>query len=285
MIKVLIVAVLFNVLIVSNVSDCMSERPEHALLPLNYQNSSFVANLFPHWIKVVSYTDAEKVGSAFLAVNSTDHIPLGVTDVLRIFPREKYFSAYGITLNGFLGLNRHSLPACSDISPIMPMDAVINPNIECGGKTPVFDIVTPLDAKAIWLSKVEFARHFPFEGNPWPLLLPHDLVGSSGGRQGGASGAEGLSDIPDTKGRNTSGYGTDGNRGSQHTSGPVRHFPLGIQIFFGAFLFAICIVSIPVAAQRLLHGDLATAFPFVFFGLIVGGICGLMILIGALVAL
>lgn len=106
---------------------------------------------------------------------------------------------------------------------------------------------------------------------------------------GGVCGSHTLSKSPANIIYAQAGYNdrshAEGHRGPQHTLGPVRHLPLGVQILVGALVVAGSFFGTLVAFQRFLRGQLGDAFLIVLLGGIAGGVLGFITLIGGLVAL
>lgn len=73
--------------------------------------------------------------------------------------------------------------------------------------------------------------------------------------------------------------------GPQHTLGPIRHFPLGVQVLLGTALIGVSLVGFLIATKRFFNGGYGGTFAICAFSGAVGFVLGLMIIVGALVAL
>ena len=80
-------------------------------------------------------------------------------------------------------------------------------------------------------------------------------------------------------------YTAEYSGGPQHTFGPIRHFPLGVQILLGALIIALSFGGLFCATHRFFYGGSASAFVVVLLGAVIGSVIGAMIAIGGLVAL
>ena len=92
--------------------------------------------------------------------------------------------------------------------------------------------------------------------------------------------------IPDPDDGSAKAGRSNKNSGPQHTLGPLRHLPLGIQILFGSLGIAASGVGIIYALKRTVEiGGSAEAFAIYYIGCIALSVVSLMLVIGALVAL
>jgi len=121
-----------------------------------------------------------------------------------------------------------------------------------------------------------------FEGHPRAVLSKPYLLGNSVGVLGGVDGI-----ISGTQGFSYPVYAQSGyynraesnyRRDNKHPLGPVGHLPLGIQILFGAVLFAGGLVGALVAFARFLDRGFIETFYVCLLLSIVSGSLGLIIL-------
>lgn len=179
-----------------------------------------------------------------------------------------------------------------DFKELSSIDLHSSKYANCGGLTDVVEMVSPRTSAAMTVVCEIALECGSLQNNPRSLFSEYKRVGflrrdgSSGSSSGSlAGGLQRVTNVVNANAGHNERKRPDDAGGPQHTLGPIRHLPLGVQILLGALGFAASLFGVFVAFDRFCRGRLGDAFLVILLGGIASGALSLVTLIGGLVAL